>query len=85
MSDRGIPTSYRHMHGFGSYTYSLWNEAGERFWVKFHFRTQQSIKNLTDAEATEIVAMDRESNQKIYLNRLSAATSLNGNVYANYA
>ncbi len=64
MSDRGIPASYRHMHGFGSHTYSLWNEAGERFWVKFHFRTQQGIKNLTDAEAAEIVAMDRESNQK---------------------
>ncbi|ALS33289.1 hypothetical protein PTRA_a2173 [Pseudoalteromonas translucida KMM 520] len=73
------------MHGFGSHTYSLWSEAGERFWVKFHFRTQQGIKNLTDTEAAEIVAMDRESNQKIYLNRLSAATSLNGNVCANYA
>jgi catalase len=64
MSDRGIPASYRHMHGFGSHTYSFWNEAGERYWVKFHFRTQQGIKNLTDAEAAEIVAMDRESNQK---------------------
>ena len=38
MSDRGIPASYRRMHGFGSHTYSFWNEAGERFWVKFHFR-----------------------------------------------
>ena len=50
MSDRGIPASYRHMHGYGSHTYSFWNEAGERFWVKFHFHTQQGIKNLTDAE-----------------------------------
>lgn len=40
MSDRGIPASYRHMHGFGSHTYSLVNAAGERFWVKFHFTTQ---------------------------------------------
>ncbi len=64
MSDRGIPASYRHMHGFGSHTYSLWNAKGERFWVKFHFRTQQGIKNLTDAEATAIIGADRESNQR---------------------
>jgi catalase len=63
MSDRGIPASYRHMHGFGSHTYSLINSNNERFWVKFHFRTQQGIKNLTDAEAAEVIAKDRESNQ----------------------
>ena len=51
MSDRGIPASYRHMHGFGSHTFSLINADGERHWVKFHFRTQQGIENLTDAEA----------------------------------
>ncbi|NLE49596.1 MAG: catalase, partial [Sandaracinaceae bacterium] len=51
MSDRGIPASYRHMHGFGSHTFSFINHDNERFWVKFHFRTQQGIKNLTDAEA----------------------------------
>ena len=53
MSDRGIPASYRHMHGFGSHTYSFWNKAGERFWVKFHFRSQQGIKNLTNEEAAK--------------------------------
>lgn len=41
MSDRGIPRSYRHMHGFGSHTFSLVNGTGERHWVKFHFRTRQ--------------------------------------------
>ena len=64
MSDRGIPASYRHMHGFGSHTYSFWNEAGERFWVKFHFRTQQGIKNLSDAEAEAVIGKDRESHQR---------------------
>ncbi|HEY4531331.1 MAG TPA: catalase [Luteimonas sp.] len=64
MSERGIPASYRHMHGFGSHTYSFWNEAGERFWVKFHFRTQQGIRNLTDAEAAGIIGNDRESHQR---------------------
>jgi catalase len=64
MSDRGIPATYRHMHGFGSHTYSFYNEAGERFWVKFHFRTQQGIKNLTDEEAAKLVGEDRESHQR---------------------
>jgi catalase len=64
MSDRGIPASYRHMHGFGSHTFSFYNEAGERFWVKFHFRTQQGIKNLTDEEAAKLVGDDRESHQR---------------------
>ncbi|WP_086243674.1 catalase [Campylobacter devanensis] len=64
MSDRGIPASYRHMHGFGSHTYSLINQNGERFWVKFHFKTRQGIKNLTNEEAAKIIAKDRESHQR---------------------
>ena len=43
MSDRGIPKSFRHMHLFGSHTFSMINAANERVWVKFHFRTQQGI------------------------------------------
>jgi len=61
MSDRGIPKSFRHMHGFGSHTFSMLNAANERTWVKFHFRTQQGVQNLTDAEAASVVAYDRES------------------------
>lgn len=64
MSDRGIPYSYRHMHGFSSHAYSFINKEGKRYWVKFHFKTQQGIKNLTDEEATAIIAKDRESSQK---------------------
>ncbi|HLR14039.1 MAG TPA: catalase [Burkholderiaceae bacterium] len=64
MSDRGIPASYRHMHGFSSHAYSFWNTDGERFWIKFHFRTQQGIKNLTDQQAADIVGTDRESHQR---------------------
>lgn len=64
MSDRGIPASYRHMHGFGSHTYSFYNAQNERTWVKFHWRTLQGIKNLTDAQAETIVAKDRESHQR---------------------
>lgn len=64
MSDRGIPRSYRHMNGYGSHTYSLLNAKNERIWVKFHFKTEQGIQNLTDAEAEAIIGKDRESNQR---------------------
>nr|WP_089609705.1 catalase [Dehalobacterium formicoaceticum] len=64
MSDRGIPSSYRYMHGFSSHAYSLINAANERVWVKFHFRSQQGIQNLTDQEAEMVVAKDRESHQR---------------------
>jgi catalase len=64
MSDRGIPDGYRHMHGFGSHTFSMINAERERVWVKFHFRTQQGIKNLSDEEAEAIIGKDRESSQR---------------------
>jgi len=64
MSDRGIPLSYRHMNGYGSHTFSLINAEGERHWVKFHFKTQQGIKCLTDAEAEALIGKDRESHQR---------------------
>lgn len=61
MSERGLPRTFRNMHGFGSHTFSMINAANERVWVKFHFRCQQPIENLTDEEAATIVAGDRES------------------------
>jgi hypothetical protein len=64
MSDRGIPATYRHMHGFGSHTFSFINAQNERFWVKFHFKSQQGIQNLTDAEAEALIGKDRESHQR---------------------
>ncbi|HPB62549.1 MAG TPA: catalase [Mesotoga sp.] len=64
MSDRGIPYSYRHMHGFGSHTFSMINANNERVWVKFHLVTEQGIKNLTDAEAEAIIGKDRDSHQR---------------------
>ena len=64
MSDRGIPASYRNMHGYSSHAFSFINAEGERYWVKFHFRCQQGIKNLTDAEAAAIIANDRESHHR---------------------
>jgi len=70
MGDRGIPASFRHMNGYGSHTYSFINANNERFWVKFTCKTEQGIKFLTDAEAAEVVAHDRESNQRDLFNAI---------------
>ncbi len=64
MSDRGIPASYRHMNGYGSHTFSMINAGGERFWVKYHLKTQQGIRNLTDAQAEALIGKCRESHQR---------------------
>jgi len=64
MSDRGTPYGYRHMHGFGSHTFSFINNDNERFYVKFHFITAQGIKNFTDAEAAEMKSKDLDFSQR---------------------
>lgn len=57
-SDRGIPRGFPHMNGYGSHTYSFINAKDERFWVKFHWKTMQGIKNFTQEEADKIVGED---------------------------
>jgi catalase len=64
MSDRGTPYGYRHMHGFGSHTFSFINAENERFYVKFHFKTRQGIKNFSNAEATEMKGQDPDFAQR---------------------
>jgi catalase len=64
MSDRGTPHGYRHMHGFGSHTFSFINADNERFYVKFHFITQQGIQNFTNEEAAQMKAHDLEFAQR---------------------
>ncbi|GAB1100225.1 MAG: catalase KatB [Shewanella algae] len=64
MSDRGIPANYRQMHGFGSHTFSFWNAKGERFWVKFHFKTKQGIANLTEEQAAKVKGIDPDHAQR---------------------
>lgn len=70
MSDRGIPRSLRNMHGFGSHTYSLIDADNRRVWVKLHFRCQQGIENLTDAESEAVIARDRESHGRDLLDAI---------------
>ena len=64
MSDRGLPISPMHMNGYGSHTYSLWNGLGERYWVKFHFKTMQGHRHYTNREAEKIVGQTREGYQE---------------------
>jgi catalase len=72
MSDRGLPQGFRFINGYGSHTYSFINADNERFWVKFHFKTQQGIKFWTNAEAAQVVAGDRESSQRDLYNAIEA-------------
>jgi catalase len=64
MSDRGLPVAPMYMNGYGSHTFSFWNADGERFWVKFHFKTQQGHRHYTNAEAAEVIGRSRESYQE---------------------
>jgi catalase len=71
-SDRGTPDGYRHMDGFGSHTYSLINEAGERVYVKWHFKTRQGIRNLSAADATRIAGEDPDYAQRDLFGAIAA-------------
>ncbi len=57
-SDRGTPDGFRHMNGYGSHTYMWYNKKGEHFWIKWHFKTAQGIKNLTGPQADVMKAKD---------------------------
>ncbi|MFD7921687.1 catalase [Streptomyces sp. NPDC059740] len=63
MGDRGIPASYRHMNGYGSHTYQWTNAAGEAFFVKYHFKTNQGIRCLSAEQAAQTVGQDGDSHQ----------------------
>ncbi|HYJ99844.1 MAG TPA: catalase [Burkholderiaceae bacterium] len=73
MSERGLPDGYRFMHGFGSHTFSLINARGQRHWVKFHLRSRQGIRCLSDQRAEAIIAKDRESAQRDLFDAIASA------------
>ncbi len=60
MGDRGIPRTWRHMNGYSSHTYMWVNSAGERFWVKYHFKTDQGVEYFTQDEADQLVSADTD-------------------------
>jgi catalase len=63
-SDRGLPVGPQYVNGYGSHTFSFWNDAGERVWCKFHFKTQQGHKFYTNEEAETLIGKNRESYQE---------------------
>jgi catalase len=66
MSDRGLPVLVRHINGYGSHTFSLINNEGERHWVKFHFNAQQGHKHWTNKEAAEIVGRTQSTQEDLF-------------------
>lgn len=80
-SSRGTPDGYRYMDGFGSHTFSLINVEGERVWVKWHFKTQQGIRNLDAAEAVRIAGTDPDYAQRDLFNAIDRSDYPRWNVY----
>ena len=78
MSDRGLPMAPMYMNGYGSHTYSMINAAGERPWVKFHFKTMQGHHHYTNAEAGQIVGKSRETYQEELFGTIARAHRRSG-------
>ena len=72
MGDRGIPKTWRHMNGYSSHTYSWINAAGELFWVKYHFKTDQGIDFLTQEDADRIAGEDGDYHQRDLFDSIEA-------------
>ena len=70
--DRGLPASHRHMNGYGSHTFQWVNAAGERFWVKFHFETDQGIRCLTAEQAARVGGENPQAFQRDLLEHIEA-------------
>jgi len=64
MGDRGLPRTWRHMNGYGSHTYMWVNEAGEKFFVKYHFHTNQGMEFFTNAEAADVAGSDTDFHRR---------------------
>ena len=64
MGDRGIPRTWRHMDGFSSHTYMWVNAAGEKFWVRYHFKTDQGIEFFTQDEADRMASIDTDYHKR---------------------
>ncbi|WP_028609851.1 catalase KatA [Paenibacillus harenae] len=72
MSDRGIPATLRHMHGFGSHTFKWVNEDGQAVWVKYHFKTEQGVKNLTNEVAAQIAGENPDYHTEDLFNAIAS-------------
>ncbi|MFF2010970.1 catalase [Streptomyces sp. NPDC058195] len=81
MGDRGIPASYRHMNGYGSHTYQWTNAAGETFFVKYHFKTNQGVRSLSSEQAAEQAGKDANSHQTDLLQAIERGVNPSWTLY----
>ena len=70
MGDRGVPKTYRHMNGYSSHTYMWVNAGGDKFWVKYHFKTDQGIECLTQEEADRIAGENPDYHRQDLFNAI---------------
>ena len=64
MGDRGLPRTWRHMNGYSSHTYMWVNDEGEKFWVKYHFLSDQGVENISNEEATKLSGEDADTHRR---------------------
>ncbi len=79
MSDRGIPATLRHMHGFGSHTFKWTNDKGEGVWIKYHFKTEQGVKNLDVNTAAKIAGENPDYHTEDLFNAIENGDFPHGN------
>ncbi|GCD35166.1 catalase [Streptomyces chrestomyceticus JCM 4735] len=81
MGDRGIPKTYRHMNGYGSHTYMWINGGGERFWIKYHIKTDQGIDFLTQEEADRLAGEDGDVHRRDLYQAIAAGDAPSWTMY----
>jgi catalase len=72
MGDRGLPRTWRHMNGYGSHTYMWVNKGGEKFWVKYHFHTEQGMEFFTNEEAAAMAGSDADFHRRDLFDAIAA-------------
>nr|XP_025122029.1 catalase [Bubalus bubalis] len=73
-SDRGIPDGHRHMNGYGSHTFKLVNANGEAVYCKFHYKTDQGIKNLSVEDAARLAQEDPDYGLRDLFNAIATGS-----------
>ncbi|NII09433.1 catalase [Oleiagrimonas sp. C23AA] len=81
MGDRGIPKSWRHMNGYSSHTYMWVNKDGEKFWVKYHFKTDQGIECFTQDDADQMAGMDADYHTRDLFNAIKDGNAPSWTLY----
>src|SRR5689334_3411340 len=80
-SDRGIPKTYRHMDGFSSHTLKWVNAEGKAVWIKFHFKSEAGIENLTQEEAMKVSSTDPDHATRDLFNHIAGGKEVAWKAY----